>query len=58
MTSFFSWNMRGFNMARKHRAVRSWILAEKPLFGCLVETRVREGKFKKCFDAALPHCKF
>ena len=49
MMSFFSWNLRGFNMARKHRAVRSWILAEKPLFGCLVETRVRDGKFKKMF---------
>ncbi|KAH0898759.1 hypothetical protein HID58_048327 [Brassica napus] len=36
--------MRGFNMPCKHRAVRSWIQAEHPLFGSLIETRVHEGK--------------
>lgn len=54
MTSFFSWNMRGFNMSRKHRALRNWIQAEKPLFGCLMETRVREGNLLKCMGAAMP----
>ena len=55
MTSFFAWNIRGFNMPCKHRAVRSWIQSEKPRFGCLVETRVREEKLTKCMDAAMPH---
>lgn len=55
MTSFFAWNMRGFNMACKHRAVKSWIQEDKPLFGCLVETRVRERKFKKYMDADMPN---
>lgn len=55
MTSFFSWNMCGFNMPCKHRAVRSWIQAEHPLFGCLVETRVQEEKSKNFMEAALPH---
>ncbi|KAH0898700.1 LOW QUALITY PROTEIN: hypothetical protein HID58_048268, partial [Brassica napus] len=57
MTSFFAWNMCGFNMPCKHRAVRSWIQSEKPRIGCLVETRVREEKLIKCMDAAMPHWK-
>ena len=55
MTSFFAWNMRGFNMSCEHRAVRSWIQVEKPIFGCLAETRVREEKLTKCMEAAMPH---
>ena len=58
MTSFFSWNMRGFNMPCKHRAVRSWIQAEHPLFGSLIETRVHEGKSKNCLEAAMPQWQF
>lgn len=54
MTSFFAWNMRGFNMSRKHGAVRNWVHAEKPLFGCLLETRLREENCNKCMKAALP----
>lgn len=54
MTSFFAWNMRGFNMSRKHGVVRSWVQSEKPLFGCLVETRVRQKNHLKCMKAALP----
>lgn len=54
MTSFYAWNMRGFNMSRKHRALRSWIQSEGPLFGCLLETRVREENFQKCMSAAMP----
>lgn len=53
MTSFFAWNMRGFDMPCKHRAVRSWIQAEKPLFDCLVETMVQECKFKRCMNAGV-----
>ena len=54
MRSFFAWNMRGFNMSRKHVAVHRWIMKEKPLFGCLMETRVREENHSKCMKAALP----
>ena len=54
MTSFFSWNMRGFNMSRKHLAVHRWILKEKPIFGCLVETRVKQENHSKCMKVALP----
>ena len=54
MTSFYAWNMRGFNMPCKHIALRSWVQAEKPLFGCLLETRVQEGNHQRCMLAALP----
>lgn len=53
MTFFFSWNMHGFNMSRKHVAVHRWILKEKPLFGCLLEKRVRQENHGKCMTAAL-----
>lgn len=54
MTSFFAWNMRGFNMPCKHRALRSWIQVEKPIFGCLMETRVQEENHQRCMLAAMP----
>lgn len=55
MTSFFAWNMRGFNLPRKHRALRNWIQAEKPLFGCLLETRVQAENHHRCMLAAMPN---
>ena len=51
---FFAWNMRGFNMSRKHEAVRSWIQVEKPSFGCLIETRVQQENHIKRMEVALP----
>lgn len=53
MTSFFAWNMRGFNMTRKNRALRAWVQQGKPSFGCLVETRVQESNHPKCMLAAM-----
>lgn len=43
MAGFF-WNMRGFNKSTKHKVVRSWIREKSMLFGCLIETRVKEKK--------------
>lgn len=54
MTTFFAWNIRGFNLPRKQRALRSWIQAEKPSFGCLVETRVQKDNYQRCMVAAIP----
>lgn len=51
MPSLFSYD---FNMSRKHRVVRSWVQSEKPLFGCLVETMVRQENHLKCMKAAVP----
>lgn len=55
MTSFFAWIMRGFNMTRKHRALKEWIQAAKPSFGCLLETRVQEINQRWCMTAAMPN---
>lgn len=54
MTTFFSWNMRGFNKPRKHWVLKKWIQVEKPLFGCLLETRVQEGNYQEIVTTALP----
>ena len=54
MSSIFAWNMRGFNMPRKQKAVRHWVTAAKLSFGCLLETRVQEENFTKVFDATFP----
>ena len=43
MAGFF-WNMRGFNKTTKHEVVRSWMRNQNFLFGCLIETRVKEKK--------------
>lgn len=55
MTSFFAWNMRGFNMTRKHRALKEWLQVVKPTFGCLLETRVQESNLGRCLGAAMPN---
>lgn len=54
MKFFFAWNIRGFNISRKHREVRRWVQSEKFLFGCLLETRVQKEKYDECMAAALP----
>lgn len=54
MSSFFAWNMRGFNKPRKQRAVRYWVKAAKLSIGCLTETKVTEENFQKVFDATFP----
>lgn len=43
MTGFF-WNIRGFNKQSKQTVVQNWIRNKEFQFGCLLETRVKEGK--------------
>lgn len=50
MAGFF-WNVRGFNKAIKHDVVRSWVRNNNFLFGCLIETRVKENKAKKIISS-------
>ena len=57
MTSLFAWNMCGFNMTRKHRALKEWLQVEKTWFGCLLETRVQESNLHRCMIAAMPNWK-
>lgn len=54
MASIFAWNTRGFNKPRKHNAVKKWISDSKFSFGCLLETRVQEVRFRDVVNAALP----
>lgn len=53
-SSLFAWNMRGFNMPRKQKAIRYWVKAAKLSFGYLIETKVKEENFKKVFDVTFP----
>jgi len=54
MSSFFSWNTRGFNQPRKHNIVRSWIQAVRPSFGSFLETRVQETNSLSVLKSILP----
>lgn len=57
MTGFF-WNMRGFNKISKHKVVRSWIQSKELLFGCLLETRVKESKAMDIVSMVVPGWSF
>ena len=46
MASFF-WNVRGFNKDLKHSVVTDWVNNMEMKFGCILETRVKEGKAEK-----------
>lgn len=46
MASFF-WNVRGLNKTLKHSVVSEWLHSNDMRFGCLLETRVKEGKAEK-----------
>ena len=41
--SFF-WNVRGFNKYLKHSVVKEWVRSNNLVFGCILETRVKESK--------------
>lgn len=43
----FSWNVRGFNKDLKHSVVSEWVSNKDMRFGCILETRVKEGKAGK-----------
>jgi len=43
MTSFF-WNVRGLNKILKHSVVEEYVRKKEMLFGCILETRVKESK--------------
>lgn len=54
MTSFFAWNMRGFNKPRKHEALKKWVMETKLNFGCLLETRVSHVELPSIMQSCLP----
>lgn len=54
----FFWNVRGFNKTTKHEVVRSWVRKNNFLFGCLMETRVRESKAMKIVSSVFQDWEF
>lgn len=46
MVGFF-WDIRGFSKSTKQEVVRNWLRDHSILFGCLIETRVKENKAAK-----------
>lgn len=54
MTSFFTWNMRGFNLPRKHVVLKNWVRREKLCFGSITETRVQQTNHDGVMKSALP----
>lgn len=43
----FLWNVRGFNKHLKHSVVSEWVKNKEMMFGCILETRVKEKKAEK-----------
>lgn len=43
----FLWNVRGFNKDLKHSIVKEWVNNKEMKFGCILESRVKEGKAEK-----------
>ncbi|CAA0382872.1 unnamed protein product [Arabidopsis thaliana] len=51
---FFCWNVRGLNSISRQRSIRSWVGANKPLFGSLLETHVSEDNASRVLSSTLP----
>lgn len=52
MTSFFAWNICGFNKPHKHLVLKKWVRDEKLLFVCLLKTRGQESKCQEIVKVA------
>ena len=50
MSGFF-WNVRRFIKTLKHSVVKEWVGNKEMLFGCLLETRVREKKAERIINS-------
>nr|CAA66812.1 non-ltr retrotransposon reverse transcriptase-like protein [Arabidopsis thaliana] len=57
-TKLFCWNVRGFNISSHRRGFKKWFLLNKPLFGGLIETHVKQPKEKKFISNLLPGWSF
>lgn len=50
MMSFF-WNVREFNKTLKHSIVKELISNKEMIFGCILETKVKENKSVKILNS-------
>lgn len=49
----FCWNVRGFNKLAHRSGFKKWFFGNKPIFGGLLETHVKQPKNKKFIDDLL-----
>lgn len=50
----FCWNVRGFNKQSHRSRFKKWCCSNKPIFGSLIETHVKQAKIAKFVNALLP----
>ncbi|KAL1198665.1 putative ribonuclease H protein [Cardamine amara subsp. amara] len=58
MADIFCWNIRGFNDRVKRRSFKKWFRHNKPIFGSLIETRVKSHKSLKYVQSTFPGWNF
>lgn len=54
MTNIFAWNMRRLNKPHKQRVGKDWVRTVKPVFGCLVKTKIQQDNCTKNFEETFP----
>lgn len=52
-THIFCWNIRGFNIFNRRRGFKNWFKADRPIFGGIIETHVKQPKNKKFITVIL-----
>ena len=50
----FCWNVRGFNVYSHRNGFKKWFQGQKPLFGGIIETHVKQLKMQKFVNGLLP----
>lgn len=54
----FFWNVRGINEPNKHRPFIAWLNSQKPLFGAILESHIKEPSLIPIFSKLCPGWKF
>ena len=54
----FFWNVRGLNDPTKHRPFVSWLNINKPVFGAILETHIKQPFFSPILSSICPNWKF
>lgn len=54
----FFWNVRGLNDPDKHKPFVDWLQSQKPFFGTLLETHIKEPSLNPILSKLCPGWKF
>ena len=54
----FFWNVRGLNLPDKHRPFVSWLNTNKPLFGAILETHIKQPSLSPIISTLCPNWNF